>query len=750
MICVRLAVFAEMMKDQPWTEANLDRVGGTSGIGLTFLEQTFNTRTAPARYRIHQTAIRSVLQSLLPEHDIGIKRGRRSFDELLTRAEYAEKPDAFAEVLKVLDGELRLISPAEAQEQREALHADADLHAPRYFQLSHDFLVPPLTAWLTQKRRETPQGRAAIRLEERTAEWMSKRESRRLPSLGEWTQILRWTKKQRWTDSQREMMVAARRKHTTRLGVFGLVATLLLTVAGVTRQRFQQATREEKITGLVNTLTSADITEVPGIAGQFAPLRESAYPRLESALAEQPTDSMAFVNLNLALVDARPASRSYLTEYLLKANPGEVGTLVKRLEPFQDQIVEQLWRSLENGSDAVLLRSASALASFAPESDRWQRYSERIANALVTSNPLRAAVWMEHLKPIRRHLVPRLGIVFRGDGSQAQIDLATRILEVYAVDDLDSLSELLLDSNESQFNALFDAFAGHGSAVWAKLKKELDHEPKPTWNDEPIAASWKDPSPDLVRMVEDAKGIVGERFAFCQTLPLKHLFPVADKLAEAGYRPIKIRPYAHGDDVSVAVTWNRDGRPWELRIDQTAEQVRAEHEMRNEHWVAVDLAGYVSNLGTANSGIEKVDRYAILWTDSNAKVTDSAIYLSEDSEDEDVDEKLEQRGFPFQNSMQGFLSVDGTNKYCGVRWPLKESTWRFRSYTTNTLERHTVHHAVEFGLSPMSAPEEPDTVARYSEKRSAAEKRLEENPGTSRYRFDRAIANFRLGEDRRR
>ena len=37
-ICVRLALFAEMMKGKAWTLATLNEVGGTKGVGVTFLE----------------------------------------------------------------------------------------------------------------------------------------------------------------------------------------------------------------------------------------------------------------------------------------------------------------------------------------------------------------------------------------------------------------------------------------------------------------------------------------------------------------------------------------------------------------------------------------------------------------------------------------------------------------------------------------------------------------------------------------
>ena len=48
-ISVRLALFAEMMKGKPWTPATLKEVGGTEGVGVTFLEETFSAADRSAR-----------------------------------------------------------------------------------------------------------------------------------------------------------------------------------------------------------------------------------------------------------------------------------------------------------------------------------------------------------------------------------------------------------------------------------------------------------------------------------------------------------------------------------------------------------------------------------------------------------------------------------------------------------------------------------------------------------------------------
>jgi hypothetical protein len=82
-ISIRLALFAEMVKGRPWTLKTLREVGGTSGIGVTFLEETFRARTAQPEHRYHQETARQLLAALLPETGSEIKGHMRSRDELL-------------------------------------------------------------------------------------------------------------------------------------------------------------------------------------------------------------------------------------------------------------------------------------------------------------------------------------------------------------------------------------------------------------------------------------------------------------------------------------------------------------------------------------------------------------------------------------------------------------------------------------------------------------------------------------------
>src|SRR5262249_39962509 len=112
-ISVRLALFVEMVKGKPWTPATLRAVGGTEGVGVTFLEETFSAATAPPEHRYHQKAARAVLKVLSPESGTDIKGHMRSSAELLAASGHGSRPRDFEDLLRILDSELRLITPTD-------------------------------------------------------------------------------------------------------------------------------------------------------------------------------------------------------------------------------------------------------------------------------------------------------------------------------------------------------------------------------------------------------------------------------------------------------------------------------------------------------------------------------------------------------------------------------------------------------------------------------------------------------------
>src|SRR6202041_571194 len=102
-------------KGKSWAPATLREVGGTEGIGLAFLEETFSASIAPPEHRLHQKAAQAVLKALIPESGTDIKGQMRSRQELLEGSGYVSRPRDFDDLIHILDPELRLITPTDPE-----------------------------------------------------------------------------------------------------------------------------------------------------------------------------------------------------------------------------------------------------------------------------------------------------------------------------------------------------------------------------------------------------------------------------------------------------------------------------------------------------------------------------------------------------------------------------------------------------------------------------------------------------------
>ena len=281
-----------MVKGKPWTPATLKAVGGAEGVGVAFLEETFGARTAPPHHRMHQQAARAVLKALLPEQGTDIKGNMRSRADLLEASGYARRPRDFEELLRILDGEVRLITPTEPEGEDEASggRQPPDDAPARFYQLTHDYLVPSLREWLTRKQKESRRGRAELRLAERSALWNARPENRRLPSLPEWLNIRLLTRKKDWTPPQKKMMDKATRRHlmcgAALTGLLILLTLAVKTAYDHIERRFTDVQVSLVAAGWVRQLLDADAASVPDCVSRLNGYRQWADPLLRDAYAE--------------------------------------------------------------------------------------------------------------------------------------------------------------------------------------------------------------------------------------------------------------------------------------------------------------------------------------------------------------------------------------------------------------------------------------------------------------------------------
>jgi serine/threonine protein kinase/formylglycine-generating enzyme required for sulfatase activity len=500
-VCVRLALFAEMIKGKPWTPATLKAVGGTAGVGVTFLEETFSAATAPPEHRYHQKAARAVLQALLPESGTDLKGHMRSEAELREASGYASRPRDFENLLRILDRETRLLTPTDPEGKEET--GSPVVAGQKYYQLTHDYLVPSLRDWLTRKQRETRRGRAELRLAERAALWQGKPENRFLPTFGEWLAIRWFNSRRHWTVGQQQMMRRAARYHAARVlpvvaGVLLLLGSLAWLQARVLRQR----------------LLEAATPDVPGIVSDMAPYRGLLAGSLRQAYAEAEAnhDARKQLHASLALLPIDPGQREYLAQRLLDAEVHEVPVLRDALLPYQHELREEFWSAVEQparGRERQRLRAACALARYEPESPRWAKAQGAVADDLVRVPAVYLAGWTELLRPLRGPLQAPLADIFRDrQRPETERSLATDILADYAADQLEVLTDLLLDANEKQFAVLYPKLKEHNERGLAFLTGEVDkHLPPHAENDaeERLARRQANAAVALLRMNQSTK-----------------------------------------------------------------------------------------------------------------------------------------------------------------------------------------------------------------------------------------------------
>jgi formylglycine-generating enzyme required for sulfatase activity len=698
---IRLSLFAEMVKGKPWTPATLKQVGGTEGVGVAFLDETFGS----AALRPHLKAAQAVLKAFLPETGTDIKGQMRSHDDLIEAAGYGGRLREFHDLLRTLDGEARMITPTDP-EGRESGSGDRSAQGGKYYQLTHDYLVPSLREWLTRTQRETRRGRAELRLAERCSLWSVKPENRHLPSVWEWATIRLMTRKQDWTEQQQKMMRQARRVQGLRgLGTAALVAALIALGLNI-RERVAESNRATVAAGLVEQVLRASTAQVPGIVNAMKDYRRWVDPALKEALARAAKGSPEELHARLALLPSDGAQAGPLQDRMLTAGPDEVSVIRQFLEPHRKTLTPKLWEAVAKArpADDLILPAASALALFDPDSPSWAGSGAKVAGALVRVNPIHLGGWLKALRPVRTRLTVLLAAIFRDrQRPETERTLATTILADYASDDPGLLADPLMDAEPSAYSTLYPVAEPLKHQTTPLFLAEIRKTPRPDWEDAPLPLSWAAPAPALVRRVEAAEGSLGERFAYCQTMPLDALLTTVEDLRKSGYRPTRFRSYADGTVVRVAAVWTRDGRDWLCSSGLTADEVRRlDQTKQGENYLPVDVAGYI----ISNSDGQPAERFAALWVKRMRPEEKARVYVDVPPErHEPEQDKLKAEGFA-PSTLQAVLGPDGQTKYSGV-WVQSKGDWNLTWDQTETTLATNIASRTSTVLSDIavSAPE---------------------------------------------
>ena len=492
-IAVRLALLAEIMKSRPWTRSKLREMGGIEGTVERFLYESFDAAAAPKDHRCHREAAIRALQTLLPTS--GVIRGQPvSGQQLKTAAGYADDSIAFEQLLRILDTDLRLITPIELSQTNPSDNGGR-------YQLTHDSLVPAIRQWISIHQRKTAAGRAQLSLATRASAWEADPQSRQLPSFLEWIRFTLLTRKHNRSTSQQRLIQVSSMRYR-RILFSGLIGSLIVFLIGYQFACWLSA--ESK----VRQLTTATTSEIPNLVEAVQENSSWTYPRLrEIRDDENESDRTRFIAA-LSLRDSNSESVSDETIGFLRRHLSDSDyrtlNLAKQYKPAGWQQLEQEWTNeiSDSSIDATERLRAVLLLGKVPKNDVVERVSvdvgesspEEEAPSLGTSliaeaqaNRLQYPDLIELCRPIGADLAPLLLDEANNNASATRQEIAVLLLSDLFAESPSKLCEVFVGLSTPDLKRVLPALEPHGKSLESVLRRVCDQQGKSS-NEEQISS----------------------------------------------------------------------------------------------------------------------------------------------------------------------------------------------------------------------------------------------------------------------
>ncbi len=722
-VCVQLALFAEMMKHRPWDDPKLFTQDGGAGIGVAFFEQSFGSDSAPRHFRSHSEGAQRLLRKLLPAAGARIKGAIRTKNELREAVGYVDE-SAFAELLRILDSELHLITPT-TQEDETALssqwtHSGSSMSEPGY-QLTHDFLIAPLRKWLAMRQLSTRAGQAIVRLEEYTELYRVRPQPQSLPSMFEYLNMRWWLPSNSFNEHQRKMLASAKRHHVHRalqwLLVFGLIVSGIF--AGKLVLNEQIRFRDEQ--ARAEAFLVADLPHAVEMLSELTPhhtyLRNTL--RIEFEKGHLPTERRLRAAFGTAFLDRAatiPNVREFLYEQILSASPSETVTLL-RVDCLRELFSRDEWMSrysqLSSASEEWLRLSAYLVQN---ETTRQGvlKHIDQLVRLMQSENPLHLNEWTEAFSPIGHELLPAVEKRFLASASRdgpETVNLANMLVK-FGPDVHDKLASMVVQAGPSSHHILVSALSQSDdgqNAIRNEIEK-IDHIVQDPWNPALCGTEWwqdtTDESSSLVRTAPSIQSdahrnllarlqsngcVMDENFLLSFGISEAELRELEEPLRSLGYRLDAIAPYNRDGECRAMILWKRDGRSSMWIWPASAELLLSRNsEFVEKGFYPASLAEYAADDGETSS-------FAVVWTKTPPFnfVVNSGFYLDVPSENHEREgwRPFTDHGYLPRTNFQ-FRNSQNLEFYTSLRWKLNAWFPSFDAWNDNQcVSDETLIHA---------------------------------------------------------
>lgn len=347
-VCVKLVLYLEMIKSRPWQLLDSDDEIQVEKLGVQYFESTFAGPTSNPTYRLHSKGAQAVLAQLLPEAESNLKGRGRTLDELQAAANYEDRK-SMDELIRILDLELRLITPVDEDQNRESA-------TQKTYALTHDYLVVPLRQWLTLKETESASGRARLTLANRSAQWNFAQQNRNLPSLPEYVRIRALTRKRQWSEEQSSMMSKADRYFGSR----AFATCLVLALCSFVGASFFSSIQEQRADLAVQRAVTVPPQAFPSVSPLVMSYSQRAIPTLQHlAIESQRTKERTRARILLiSLIDDDVSSVSGLINEIEMIDLPELANIVGAVQGDTNVFVEEVEKVEPQLSDLAAARLA--------------------------------------------------------------------------------------------------------------------------------------------------------------------------------------------------------------------------------------------------------------------------------------------------------------------------------------------------------------------------------------------------------